>query len=77
MFLFSLIFGLEEPSTYSVNWSSSKVCYKSLTKSSRHWALMGPCGSYQMLNSESSTAQDDIRPARSFFGEFFGWGNRS
>ena len=33
--------GLEEPSMYSVHWSSSRECWRSLTKSSRHWALMG------------------------------------
>ena len=37
--------GLEEPSTYSVHWSSSGVCWRSLMKSSRYWTLMGPCGS--------------------------------
>jgi len=49
-------FGLEESSTYSVHWSSSGVCCRSLTKSSRHWALIGPCGSHRMLNLESSIA---------------------
>jgi len=27
---------LEEPSTYSIHWSSSVVCWRLLTKSSRH-----------------------------------------
>ena len=29
-------FGLEDPSMYSVHWSSFRVCWRSLTKSSRH-----------------------------------------
>jgi len=37
--------GSEEPSTYSTHWSSSGGCWRSLTKSSKHWTLMGPCGS--------------------------------
>jgi len=37
--------GLEELLTYNIHWSSSGVCWRSLTKSSRHWALMGLCGS--------------------------------
>jgi len=38
-------FGFEEPSTGSVHWSSVGMCWRSLTKSNRHWALMGPWGS--------------------------------
>jgi len=37
--------GFKEPSTWSVHWSSMGVCCRSLTKSKRHWALMGPWGS--------------------------------
>ena len=44
-------------------------------KSAKHYALMGPCGSYQILNSDNSMAQEDRRPAKSGFWRIFctGW----
>ena len=35
-------FGFDEPSTQSVHWSFFGVRWRSLTKSRRHCALMGP-----------------------------------
>jgi len=40
-------------------------------KSAKHCALMGPCGSYRILNSDNSMAQEDNQPARSGFCKIF------
>ena len=61
-------FFLEEPSTCSVHVvSGSWHCCNSDVKSTKHWDLIGPCGSYLILNSDNSTDQPIILPANSGF----------
>jgi len=60
-------FSLEDLSTYKVHRSPSGACCRSLTKSNRHYALMGPCGSWHILNSDNLTDYDDTLLAKSGF----------
>ena len=59
---------LEEPSTCSVYvLSGCRHCYNSDVNSAKHWDLIGPRGSYLMLNSDNLTDQLIILPANSGF----------
>jgi len=59
---------LDDPLTCMVHHSClGSWCCRSFVKSTKHCALMGPCGSYLILNLDSLTDQDESLLARSGF----------